>query len=106
MIWQVYVTIIVLAGAATWTYMIRQESIAPMSMVATALWAILAAQARNIVVVDGGVSVIDSAPSFQWIAVGMAVLSFGAFILWYFGEFPPQDEDMLDDEGQPTTGGV
>jgi hypothetical protein len=109
MILQLYLVVILLGLGSLYAWALRKESIAFMSLLSTTNWGLAAMSARNITLYhdDGTSTVVGNAP-FQYVALGIALLSFIAFVLWYFGEYPPEDaiEDELDPSGKPTDGGI
>lgn len=108
MYWPLYLLLTALAAAATYVWMVQQRAVLPTTMVSAALYAVLAAQSRNLEVINGGTEFTKSEPAMQWLMVGMSVLSFLALVLWYWGEYPPDDavQDELDPEGRPSSPGV
>lgn len=109
MILALYLTVVALGAGATYAYAIRKESIAFTSVIATTAWGLAAMSGGDITLYhQDGSSTAVGAPSFQYVALGLAILSFMAFTLWYFGEYPPEDgvDDELDPTGAPTDGGV
>lgn len=109
-----FLTILVLTAGATWAYAVREQAIMLMTMLATTGWSLLALTGGQIDIYhqDGSVTTVAE-PAFQYVATGLALLSFLALILWYFGEFPvngsdtaENDGDRVDREGKPQSPGV
>lgn len=87
-----YLVVVALAAGATYAYVVRETAIPLATLSATAFWAIAALQGNNVVLYhQDGTSTTVGSPSFQYMATGLAILSFGAWLLWYWGEYPPSE---------------
>jgi hypothetical protein len=93
MMWELYLTLMVLASACTGTVFVLRTAIIPVGLIGTSIWSILMYQARNIVIYHGigGETTVQS-PSWQFVSLGLALLLLTAVILHYFGVFPPDGE--------------
>jgi len=105
MILQLFLALVATGAGATWAYVVREDAIPFTTLVATSSWAIVALQSRNVVLYhqDGTSTTVGSVP-FQYFALGLALLSFLAFALWYMGEFPVRESDEPG-ERRAATGG-
>jgi hypothetical protein len=105
MLLQLYLTIVAVGAGATYAYAIREDAVPFMTLLGTTSWAMAALQARNIVLYhQDGTSTVVGSEAFQYFALGLAILSFMAFTLWYMGEFPVQESDEPG-EARAATGG-
>lgn len=94
------------AGLVTAAWMLRPfdqfpgeaRAIAPTTLIATTLWGIVALEGGSVTRTTQCCRYTSELPAVQYFAAGMSILSFIAFILWYFDEFPPDDEEL----GEPT----
>lgn len=101
MYWELYQLVVVLgAGAAACVFVLRR-AIPAMSLLGAALWSVAALQAQNIEVLreDGTTTVVGSA-AWQYLALGVALLTLAAGVLYYAGVYPPQPSP--DGDGAPT----
>lgn len=110
-----YVSLSALAMLVTLLWMVRPfdnfngegRAVAPLTLVSTTVWAIIALRGGTLAVYSGGSSFTVDVPELQLTALAMALLSFAAFVLWFFGEFPPQDDEINEttDPGLTPGGG-
>jgi hypothetical protein len=109
-----FLLLIVLTGAATWAWTVREQAIPFMTMLSVTGWSLLATVGGQITIYhDDGSSTTVAEPAIQYVFVGLAVLSFFALVLWYFGEYPVQaestsrnDGDRIGVDGDPNSEGV
>lgn len=99
MMWELYLALMALASACTLIVLVVRKSVIPLGMAASGLWSILALQARNIVVYhqDGTSTVVGSEP-WQFVALGLALLSLATAILYWWGAFPPGEAEQIIEE--------
>lgn len=91
MYWELYQTLLVLAGLGTGAVLIGRVSIIPTGSITGGLWAVLALQARNIEIYEGvSGSTIVGSESWQFLSLGLSLLMLGAVALHYWGVFPPE----------------
>ena len=92
-----FVFLVAFAGVATYTFAVQEKAIPMTTTIASFAWIYLGLVGNAIQrhALDGTPYTIQVG-SLQWFFTAMGVLSFGALILWYFGEYP-QNED-----GDPT----
>lgn len=95
MFWELYALLTVFAGASTLALFLVRKSIVPLGLLTGGLWSVLALQARNIVVYhqDGTSTTVGSEP-WQFIALGLAVLTIAAAALHLWGVFPPDEGEL------------
>jgi hypothetical protein len=97
------------AGVATLAWMLRPfdsyrteaRAVAPLTLISTSLWAIIALQGGQVTRTTQCCRYYSEMPYVQFFGAGMAILSFAAFVLWYFGNYPPQDEAVENDDEAP-----
>jgi len=96
MMWELYLVLTVFAGVCTLAVLLVRESVLPLGLLAAGLWSVLALQARNIVIYhqDGTTTTTGSEP-WQFVALGLAVLMVGVSVLYWWGVFPPEDEQLV-----------
>lgn len=99
MILALYLLVVVLAAGATHAYAVREDAIPFMTLAATGLYGLAALQGGTITIYDGGSQFSAAEPAFQYLMLGFSVLSFTAFLLWYWGVYPPGD--AVADEPHP-----
>jgi hypothetical protein len=106
--WGLYSQLIWLAAAATGAHALARRAVGYMTLTATALWSYLALTGSDIALYhQDGASTVLAAPTFQYLATGLALINFMAWVLWYFGQYPPAEEDStatpgeIDPEGRP-----
>jgi len=99
MYWELYLALMALASACTLIVLVVRESVIPLGMAASGLWSILALQARSITIYhqDGTSSIVGSEP-WQYIALGLALLSLATVILYWWDAFPPEDDRVIEEE--------
>lgn len=92
MFWKLYVALMVLAAGASASALVLKRAVEPTGFVSAALWALLALQARNITLYhqDGSSTAVGS-EAWQYIALGLALLSLIAVVLSYLGVYPPEE---------------
>jgi uncharacterized membrane protein len=109
-----WLLLVVLSAGATWAWAVREQAIAFMTIASTASWSLLAVTGSTIELYhqDGTMTEL-SEPAIQYFFAGIALLSFFAFVLWYFGQYPVTGADESDSppdtigqDGQPTSEGV
>lgn len=87
-----YAIFLALAVGATTAWAILEKRIPMMAGAATAAWGVLALQ--PVVEVPKGVCCVYQydATIGQFFGAGAAIISFGAFILYFLGSYPPTDD--------------
>jgi hypothetical protein len=105
MYWPLFQTLLILsAGACACLWHLRP--VRPVFGLAGAGgWALVALQARNIEHYSGGQAFTAGSSAFQYLAMGMAVLSVLTVVLWQLGVFPPDANSEIatgDRPGQQT----
>jgi len=105
MFWGLYQTLLLFAGACTLIALVTRRSVVPLGLLSTGLWSVLALQARNIEVVRNVADppLTTGSEAWQYIALGLALLSLAAVVLYYWGVFPPEDEDASAGGEAPET---
>jgi len=98
MLIHLYLVLWASAGYATKHWAVtRDDELIPMaSTLATGLWGVLAFQPRVELYHDDGTTSTVAVDSLQYAPIMLAVLSFGALLLWYYGAYPPQPTDNYD----------
>lgn len=89
------------AVGATATWAILETRIPLATTSGFAAWGWLAYRSEVISYPNGGVTFEQPAPYLQYLALFMAVLSALGLVLWYFGDFPPDDEPLDNPEETP-----
>jgi hypothetical protein len=87
-----YLLLWAVAGVATLSWSIGEKRIPMSTLVSTAAWALISVSGGTVTLFfqDGSSTVVGD-PVMQYFALGMSVLCSGAFILWYFEAFPPDE---------------
>jgi hypothetical protein len=81
----------------------RWEQKIPMATLSsTVVWAFLAMQGVVETTTNTGNEVTIVVGSIQLVTGGLALLSGGAFTLWYFDEYPPTEYEIDPQEENPT----
>lgn len=90
-----------LASACTLIVFVVRKSVIPLGMASAGLWSVLALQARNIEVYhqDGSSTMVGSEP-WQYISLGLALLTLGTVLLYWWGVFPPEDKQVVGQEAR------
>jgi len=101
MFWQLYLAMMALASACTLIVFVVRKSVIPLGMASAGLWSVLALQARNIEVYhqDGSSTMVGSEP-WQYISLGLALLTLGTVLLYWWGVFPPEDKQVVGQEAR------
>jgi fatty acid desaturase len=92
MYWGLYQLLTVIATVATLAVFVRRQSVVPLGLFAGGAWSVVALQARNIEVYQQGQRIVVGSVAWQYLAVGLAVLSLAAAFLYFLGVFPPEDD--------------
>ena len=82
-----YLTVLVLAGALTWGFAIREEAVVFTSAFASVLWAFLSLVAE-VSVADGGAVVDVTVGPIRWVWAGFALVSMVALVGAVTGVYP------------------
>jgi len=91
MIWPLYQTLLVFAGACTFAVFIKRESVVPLGFTGASIWSILALQARNITIYhQDGTSTVVGSEAWQFISLGLGLLLLATVFLYWWGVFPPE----------------
>lgn len=89
-----YLLLWAVAGVSTLIWALVEERIAMATLVSTAAWALISVRGGTVTLYfETGGSTTVGDPVMQYFALGMSVLSTGAFILWYFDAYPPEAAD-------------
>lgn len=89
------------AAGSTAVWAILERRIPLSTTTSFAAWGWLAYRSETIAIHDAGVTFEQSAPYLQYFALFMAALSALGLVLWYFGDFPPDDEPLDKQEETP-----
>lgn len=101
MLVDVWLAMFAFAVGCTATWAILETRIPLSTTAGFAAWGWLAYRSETIVSRAGGVTFEQSAPYLQYFGLVMAALSAIGLILWYFGDFPPEDEPLDNTEETP-----
>jgi len=87
-----YLLLWAVAGVATLSWSVLEQRIPMSTLVSTAAWALISVTGGTVTLYfQNGSSATVGDPVMQYFALGMSVLCSGAFILWYFDAFPPDE---------------
>lgn len=100
MMLELYILVWVSAGYATkcWA-VIRDDELIPIAATASiGLWGILAVQSTVQHFDETGNPTSTSVESLQYAPIVLTILSVGALVLWYFGDYPPENQETYGDD--------
>lgn len=91
-----YALVFALAVGATYVWAVQEQAIPISSTVSTAGWALLSLRGSTITVYSDDLATqqLVGAESLQYFTAGMALLSAGALVLWFFGSYPPVESEV------------
>lgn len=97
MYWGLYLSMFAFAAACTLIVFVARKSVIPLGLASAGLWGILTLQARNIEIYhQDGSSTIVGSEAWQYVALGLALLMIATSILYWWGEFPPGEDEQPD----------
>jgi len=97
MFWELYALIVLLgAGASACLWLVRPTR-PVFGFAAGALWALAALQARNISAYSNGTEIAVGSEAWQYVCLGLSLISIATVVLWHAGVYPPVEES--DDVG-------
>lgn len=94
----VWLAMFALAVGATAVWALLETRIPLATTTGTGAWAWLAYRSEQVGVASGGVVITQEAPYIQLFALFMALVSTLGLLLWWMGDFPPEEtEESLDE---------
>jgi hypothetical protein len=85
-----------LAVASTAVWGVAQRQIPFSASVAAATWMLLAIVSDTVSIYPQGSEIVVGEPAIQYLFAGLGLLSAGAIILWWFGQYPAEEELEVD----------
>lgn len=97
----IWLAMFAFAIVTTWTWLVLEQRIPLSTTSSFAAWGWLAYRSESLQTFSGGVEFTTSLPFLQYFALFMTLISAVGLVLWWFGDFPPEEGPADNPEETP-----